>query len=78
MGQRQQLQFRPEFKADAVAPLWSPGRPVAAITDELGIGEPELSYWLKGPGEPGDGGSGLAQADSGRWPLTSACRARNG
>lgn len=53
MGQRQQLQFRPEFKADAVAPLWSPGRPVAAITDELGIGEPELSYWLKRTGRAG-------------------------
>jgi transposase-like protein len=52
MGQ-QRLQFRPEFKADAVVPLWSPGRPVAAIADELGIGEPELSYWLKRTGRAG-------------------------
>jgi transposase len=46
MGQ-QRRQFSPEFKADAVALVRSTGRPVAAIAHELGIGESNLSYWLK-------------------------------
>jgi transposase len=46
MGQ-QRRQFSPEFKADAVALVRSSGRPIAAIAQELGIGEPDLSYWLK-------------------------------
>jgi transposase len=46
MGQ-QRRQFSPEFKADAVALVRSTGRPIAAIAHELGIGESNLSYWLK-------------------------------
>ncbi len=44
---QQRRQFSPEFKADAVAPVRSSGRPIAAIAHELGIGESNLSYWLK-------------------------------
>ena len=46
MGQ-QRRQFSPEFKADAVALVRSTGRPIAAIAHELGIGESNLSHWLK-------------------------------
>ena len=46
MGQ-QRRQFSPEFKADAVALVRSTGRPIAAIAHELGIGDSNLSYWLK-------------------------------
>ena len=44
---QQRRQFSPEFKADAVALVRSSGRPIAAIAHELGIGESNLSYWLK-------------------------------
>src|ERR1700729_780062 len=46
MGQ-QRRQFSPEFKADAVALVRSSGRTIAAVAHELGVGESNLSYWLK-------------------------------
>jgi transposase-like protein len=60
MGQ-QRRQFSPEFKADAVALVRSTGRPIAAIAHELGIGESNLSYWLKKDEES------RAVADPGRF-----------
>src|ERR1700691_4750733 len=60
MGQ-QRRQFSPEFKADAVALVRSTGRPIAAIAHELGIGESNLSYWLRKDQES------PAAADPGRF-----------
>ena len=65
MGQ-QRRQFSPEFKADAVALVRSTGRPIAAIAHELGIGESNLSYWLKKDEES------RAVADPGRFEAESA------
>jgi transposase len=65
MGQ-QRRQFSPEFKADAVALVRSTGRPIAAIAHELGIGESNLSYWLKKDAE------GRAAADPARFAAESA------
>jgi transposase len=65
MGQ-QRRQFSPEFKADAVALVRSSGRPIAAIAHELGIGESNLSYWLKKDRES------RATADPGRFEDESA------
>lgn len=64
MGQ-QRRQFSPEFKADAVALVRSSGRPIAAIAHELGIGESNLSYWLKDR-------ESRAGADPGRFQAESA------
>jgi transposase len=63
MGQ-QRRQFSPEFKADAVALVRSSGRPIAAIAQELGTGESNLSYWLKKDQES------RAAADPGRFELS--------
>jgi transposase len=65
MGQ-QRRQFSPEFKADAVALVRSSGRPIAAIAQELGIGESGLSYWLKKDRES------RTTADPGRFESESA------
>ena len=65
MGQ-QRRQFSPEFKADAVALVRSSGRPIAAIAHELGIGESNLSCWLKK-----DRGT-RTTADPGRFETESA------
>jgi transposase len=65
MGQ-QRRQFSPEFKADAVALVRSSGRPIAAIAQELGIGESNLSYWLKKDRES------RTVADPGRFKSESA------
>ena len=65
MGQ-QRRQFSPEFKADAVALVRSSGRPIAAIAHELGIGESNLSYWLKKDRES------RAGADPGRFENETA------
>jgi transposase len=65
MGQ-QRRQFSPEFKADAVALVRSSGRTIAAIAHELGIGESNLSYWLKKDEES------RAVADPGRFGAESA------
>jgi transposase len=65
MGQ-QRRQFSPEFRADAVALVRSSGRPVAAIARELGIGESNLSYWLKKDAE------GRTTADPGRFEAETA------
>ena len=43
----QRRQFSPEFKADADALVRWSGRPIAAIAHKLGIGESNLSNWLK-------------------------------
>ncbi len=65
MGQ-QRRQFSPEFKADAVALVRSSDRPIAAIAQELGIGESNLSYWLKKDRES------RTTADPGRFEAESA------
>jgi transposase len=65
MGQ-QRRQFPPEFKADAVALVRSTGRPIAGIAHELGIGESNLSYWLKKHQE------NRADADPGRFEAETA------
>jgi transposase len=65
MGQ-QRRQFSPEFKADAVALVRSTGRPIAAIAHELGVGESNLSYWLKKDQESREG------ADPGRFESETA------
>ncbi len=65
MGQ-QRRQFSPEFKADAVALVRSTGRPIAAIAHELGVGESNLSYWLKKDQES------RSAADPGRLEAESA------
>jgi transposase len=65
MGQ-QRRQFSPEFKADAVALVRSTGRPIAVIARELGVGESNLSYWLRKEQE------GRAAADPGRFEAESA------
>jgi transposase len=65
MGQRRR-QFSPEFKAYSVALVRSTGRPIAAIAHELGIGESNLSYWLKKDRQ------GRATADPGRFEAESA------
>jgi transposase len=65
MGQ-QRRQFSPEFKADAVALVRSTGRPIAGIAHELGIGESNLSYWLKKHQE------NRADADPGRFEAETA------
>jgi transposase len=65
MGQHRR-QFSPEFKADAVALVRSTGRPIAAIARELGVGESNLSYWLKQDEQ------GRAAADPGRFEAESA------
>lgn len=65
MGQ-QRRQFSPEFKADAVALVRSSGRTIAAVAQELGIGESSLSYWLKKDEE------NRAAADPGRFEAESA------
>jgi transposase len=65
MGQ-QRRQFSPEFKADAVALVRSSGRPISAIARELGIGESNLSYWLKKDRES------RAGADPGRFESAEA------
>src|ERR1700683_4080784 len=59
-------QFSPEFKADAVALVRSSGRTIAAIAHELGIGESNLSYWLKKDEESREA------ADPGRFEAESA------
>jgi transposase len=63
---QQRRQFSPEFKADAVALVRSTGRPIAAIAKELGVGESNLSYWLKKDEES------RAAADPGRFETESA------
>jgi transposase len=63
---RQRRQFSPEFRADAVALARSPGRPITAVAQELGVGEPNLSYWLKKDQES------RAEADPGRFEAESA------
>ena len=65
MGQ-QRRQFSPEFKADAVALVRSTGRPIAAIAHELGIGDSNLSYWLKKDRE------NRGAADPGRFEAETA------
>jgi transposase len=65
MGQ-QRRQFSPEFKADAVPLVRSTGRPIAAIAHELGVGESNLSYWLKKDAES------RTTADPGRFEFESA------
>jgi transposase len=65
MGQ-QRRQFSPEFKADAVALVRSSGRSIHAIARELGIGESNLSYWLKKDDEC------RAVEDPGRFAAESA------
>ena len=65
MGQ-QRRQFSPEFKADAVALVRSSGRPIATVARELGIGESNLSNWLKKDRED------RATADPGRFEAESA------
>jgi transposase len=65
MGQ-QRRQFSPEFKADAVALVRSSGRTIAAIAHELGVGESNLSYWLKKDREK------RGAADPGRFEAESA------
>lgn len=57
---------RRSSKADAVALVRSSGRPITAIAHELGIGESNLSYWLKKDGE------GRAAADPGGFEAQSA------
>jgi transposase len=65
MGQ-QRRQFSPEFKADAVALVRSSGRTIAAVAHELGVGESNLSYWLKKDEES------RAVSDPGRFEAESA------
>ena len=36
----------PGFKRDAVAVVWSSGRPISEIAGELGCGESSLGYWV--------------------------------